>query len=321
MGVQEQTIQLRFLLGKLPEAEQAQVELEFLTDKRAFDELLIAENSLLDAYVIGTLQGDDRRAFEARLLRTNRQKARAAFADALIRHANHKAAEAPAGVAARSSAELFTWLTQFFSNPFTLNFAAAAACLVLVLGAVVWVTSLQSRQTAGPEVAVQTSPEPAAISQDQEPPSTPGIDPAGNADAPETNARPAQKRAAEPKPLHSVPAPKPVESVIATFMLPLTSTRGGGGTEFVIPRNAGVVRLQAPAGDEPRKHYFALVETVDGQQIWRGRVRPTKNSGTISVSLPSRLLKAGDYIVTLKGSDTADNFETVGEYAFTVTRR
>jgi hypothetical protein len=75
-----------FLLGRLPETERAQLEERFASDDGCFEELLMVEEELRDAYARGELSNLDREAFEQRLLVTAPQRNRQQFAQALARH-------------------------------------------------------------------------------------------------------------------------------------------------------------------------------------------------------------------------------------------
>jgi anti-sigma factor RsiW len=75
---------VRFLLGRLPIAEREAIERACLReDDSAFAELVALEDELRFLYVSGDLPPADRRAFEARYLRTLSDRARLIFARAL----------------------------------------------------------------------------------------------------------------------------------------------------------------------------------------------------------------------------------------------
>jgi anti-sigma factor RsiW len=56
-----------YLLGLLPEEETARLEEGYFADEAAFEDLVLAEDDLIDEYLDGKLAEDVRRAFEARL--------------------------------------------------------------------------------------------------------------------------------------------------------------------------------------------------------------------------------------------------------------
>ena len=67
----------QYLLGRLPEEEEAELERRYLADDALFEELLAIEDDLRDAYVRGELSMPDHDAFQQRLLAVlNRDKSR-----------------------------------------------------------------------------------------------------------------------------------------------------------------------------------------------------------------------------------------------------
>src|SRR2546423_1528124 len=60
----------RYLLGNLPAAEQEEIEKTLLASDEFFEELLVTEDELIDAYLSGGLNTDDRAAFESHFLAT-----------------------------------------------------------------------------------------------------------------------------------------------------------------------------------------------------------------------------------------------------------
>src|SRR5262245_15493549 len=83
-----------YLLGRLPEQEEAELEDRYLEDDARFEELLAMEADLRDAYARGELPSAGRQAFEERLLAAASQKERQAFAEAFRQHQNRLGARA-----------------------------------------------------------------------------------------------------------------------------------------------------------------------------------------------------------------------------------
>src|SRR5258707_15656793 len=59
-GPDQKTVELmtRFLLGELSEEERPAVEERILSDNEFFDQLLVVEDSVIDAYLLGRLSDD-----------------------------------------------------------------------------------------------------------------------------------------------------------------------------------------------------------------------------------------------------------------------
>lgn len=75
---------IRYLLGRLSDEERDRLEQTFFSDAGEFEAMLAAEDELFSDYVLGTLAGDDRAAFESRFLSTPDGRRKLVFAEALI---------------------------------------------------------------------------------------------------------------------------------------------------------------------------------------------------------------------------------------------
>jgi len=76
----------RYLLGQLPEEQQAELEHLYLADDDLYEQLLSLEDDLRDAYVRNQLSNADREAFEQMLLAAPRQKQDQKFARDLCQY-------------------------------------------------------------------------------------------------------------------------------------------------------------------------------------------------------------------------------------------
>lgn len=123
-----ETKRFRYLLGLSSPAEREQIEAEYFEDEDAFQEMLTAEDDLIDAYARGELAADERRRFEEGSLDgTDRVQFARAFAGAVS--------------AGRLVEPKYrgTWLDilKTFQSPALLRTATIAAVVVLV-ASVAW---------------------------------------------------------------------------------------------------------------------------------------------------------------------------------------
>ena len=77
---------IAYLLGELPEAENAGIEEQYLASEAAFAPLRAIEAELYDAYARDALPIGRRRAFERKFLATPEQRQRLEFSRALLNH-------------------------------------------------------------------------------------------------------------------------------------------------------------------------------------------------------------------------------------------
>ena len=138
-----------YLLGTLVEGEQQRLEESLLTSDELFEELLVAEDELIDEYLAGQLTESDRERFEQHFLSTPERLQKLRFARALRKHINAAASrESPASSADDPHPSSWKrWLPAFLrtQNP-VLNFSLATALLVLVVGGL-WVITRSYRES------------------------------------------------------------------------------------------------------------------------------------------------------------------------------
>ena len=321
MGPDQEKLSEAFLLGKLAENEREDVERDFFAKHDVFENLLIAENTLTDAYVTGRMAEEDRRLFESRLLINPVQRQRAAFAETFVTYASRLPIDDT--LASTSASNWPTRLSRLFSTRSILSYSLMAAVLMLLVGAAFWWATNNSRPSTenlakkdgrvetpnseiSPQVDKQTLPKQtddrAYLNGDRS-----LTEPRLDKHSPVTRHEPQIRRAA----------------LISTIVLSPGSTRGNEPAKsFSVPSNADLISLRLNFEDGAFTSYFAVVETVDGQQIWRGKAAKAngKVEKSVAVSLPARLIKRGDYIARLKGLTKDGVYEAVGDYTFSVDR-
>jgi CHAT domain-containing protein/tetratricopeptide (TPR) repeat protein len=140
----------KYLLGELPEAAQQALEERLMTEAELFDLLQVAEDELIDDYLLGALSVSERSRFDGFFLSTPERRRKLSFAMALRRCVTAGAAvvEAPATepatakpsprISAGASSVIghVTWWNRAFSSPYLRM--AAAAVIVLGLGLGIW---------------------------------------------------------------------------------------------------------------------------------------------------------------------------------------
>ncbi len=316
-----------FLLGKVADAQRSEIEIDFFQSASSFENILIAENALTDAYVAGRLSSDDRRLYEQRLLINPNQRERAAFAKTLIKYASSLPVETT--VEPPRSNWAIT-LVRYLSGQPLASYSLGAAVFLILAGGALWWTS-NNLVPANDELAKNVT-QPTSETSMPVPGNEPevrtllenrneGVSPTETNSEPERGSRPVKDRPSrQAKPAESITSSR----MISTIILSLGSTRDAGTAKaYILPRRASAVRLQIPLDSDGYPNYFAVVETVDGQQVWSGKLpqRRSKDARNVSVSVPGARLRSGDYIVTLKGSAIGKSYETIGEYSFAIERR
>jgi len=154
MGGIDETLLVQYLLGKLSEEKQAQVEDRAFADAGYRAALEAVEADLIDDYVRGELPAADRGAFESLFLASPQRRTKVEFARALA-----ALPAKPVPAPARSRSGLFD-LFHGWSLPF--RFAVAMAALLCVAGAS-WFLLHDANQKAAPQVAQKQKQAPAPV--------------------------------------------------------------------------------------------------------------------------------------------------------------
>jgi hypothetical protein len=137
-----------YLLGLIQQNDQPQIEERLLVDNEFYEELLIAEDELIDEYLAGDLSLLERRNFEEHFLQTPEREQKVRFGRALKKYTADKARQK---VLTR---QWWSYPAAFLSSRNAVaSLALATAALVFVVG--VWLAAKNPAQQtpAGPATA------------------------------------------------------------------------------------------------------------------------------------------------------------------------
>ena len=298
MSPDQENQMVRYLLGQLAEQEEAEFEGQYLANDSLFEELLAVEDDLHDAYVREELSVHDGEAFEARLLSSPLQQEKLKIARTLHEYLTGKRAPI------RPVAQPASWrklLRVVGARPRMALIPALSVSLVLLVAGGWWLAHRNKRNSDFPHTREQATS-----------PSTPSV-----------QAGPPQDQSSEARVLKAPGAQKPQANTVAFVLAPGLVRGSQESRPLVVPHDVSRVRLEARfEGDYPR--YHALLETVEGRQIWsKGDLEAQAFPGgkRILLDLSSSLLPPGDYVLTLRGLPAGGSPETVAEYAFRVRKR
>lgn len=302
----------RYLLGQLPEAEMARLEVAFLVSDEVFDEIAAVENELIDAHLDGHLSADEERQFERRFLSVPSRAQRIALARTL-RVTVSRAPEAPAppefdGPAAAQTRPMAAARDVALPNPSGLRgrtatpwagWAAAAVLTVAAAGQFVHGRALQAELRAS-----------AAASR------------ARDDELERVRAEVAELRAQAARAAASLPA---LAAHVVTAVLREGASRDGGErSEVALPPGTEVLRLQLVLRSDDSVSYAAVVETAEGTRVASRRALASEPFGAgraVTLSLDAGKLASGEYVVALEGLRPDGSSESVADYAFPLRRR
>jgi anti-sigma factor RsiW len=320
---------VRYLLGNLPEAQQAQVEAMFLGDDQQYERLLALEDELFYDYAQGNLSPDERAQFKKRFLASGRENKRAilasAMAEVMTQAAPARRSEKITEPVIQVRQSRWRSLISFFNVPsraLKLSLAAVGIMLLISLGLAIGTVrrqdefnrfqaermfqedrlqqQAQQERTRADELNLmlkRETDENAMLKQELS----------------ETQARLAGGRE--------------IPHATISFILEPGSERGQSNLKKLqISPGIRLLKLQLNLEREDEyKSYQALLLTADGAERWsksRLRVQRSDSGQALSLSLPTRLLAEDNYQLILKGYTADGTLEETGEYYyFSIVRK
>jgi len=274
---QEKRMQ-QYLLGRLPEEEEAELERRYLADDALFEELLAIEDDLRDAYVRGELSMPDHEAFQQRLLAAPQQRREQEFAHALRRNLQQTSAEV--GPAGQGIARWKSLLQDVGAWPRAV-LVPALTFIILILVTGSWWLGRRIAQPQEPQTASRASGERSpAVGQ-----------PRAEAAMITVVLNRGLMRGSEQESNRVVIPP--------------------GVSQVRLEARIGIdyPRYEAMLQTIESKHIWSQGDLT---------AQPFSGGKIIVLDLSSSLLLPGDYILTLRGLPTSGSPETVAEYPFSV---
>jgi hypothetical protein len=325
---------MRYLLGNLSEDEKIRMEDAFFADDSKFEDLELAEDELIDAYVRNELSPEEQQQFKAKLLGSKRLRERVNFAGTLAEKADsfHSAIhslEPELSFRSPSAKSGIRWKAGFFApQPAWRTAVFACASLILVAGVVLFSGWLrlrnESQRLASERLELQH--------QKEELEKLSGAQPTTEQLTAQLQ-REREQRAEDLKRIEELQQANPLKeqptrgsalATIATVLLTPGSLRGSGGSQsqLLIRPETTAARVQLALDKNEYPTYSATIKTADETVVFRKnhlRAHATRSGPQLLLSLPSRLLHASDdYIVHVDGVIRSGQLENVNDYQFRV---
>jgi len=308
----------RYLLGELTEPEQQELEERLMTSNECFEQLLVAEDELVDEYLRGALSTREQEKFNNHFLCTPERHEKLRFARSLQRYVSAHF-ERPRTLQARSP--FFSFLRASYAIR---GWSMATALLLLVLGGS-WLSVRVHLLQRGLEQARKQHVTPAAPQQELQQ-QLAQLREQKDQLASKLEQQHKQSVALEQE-LVALKASTPQHlssSMVAFALTPGLVRDMEGGKKLTIPAGTSWVQLQLDLGTGEYKRYRAMLQTPEGEEIWSQstpKVRVKGDNEAIVLTLPASLLPRGDYILKLSGTPGSSGFEDVANYSFKVARK
>ncbi|MFN0084394.1 MAG: hypothetical protein ACKVX9_03310 [Blastocatellia bacterium] len=313
----EEQLLTSYLLGDLPEEEQARIEERIFADDDFYEQIEAATAELADDYARGELTPRERVRYEQRFLFSESGRERAAFARTMARAFD----KAPAAAANETSSWRQSIRAFFRGRPISLQFSMAAVMLALALG-IGWVIrqnlALRSQldHSRAEQARLQRQADLATERQRAR-----GEELRAALERERVEREKLQKELDQAR----VPQSPPAIPAFVSFLLTPGLTRGSDEPEkLVVPAAARQIRLRLDTGgDDDYRSFHAEIRARRGALVWSqaGISARAAASGTIiPLIVPTGALPPGEYELTLQGVVRRGEARVIGYYYFNILR-
>lgn len=308
------------------------IEAGFFADDAQFEELEIAEDELIDAYVRQELSDEEKQKFRARLMTSPRIVERVNFAQALAEKTSAQLLEPreedpqTEPSPRKRTPESKTWWEKFFVADKAFPRAVLACSALIVFGVVILGTGWMRLRSESIRLAAERE----LIERQKENLEKQSKEQQARADQQAADFQrereqlaEAQKQFEDQQHSQKPEVGTPSFGTIFISLLP-GGVRGAGGDSELVLRpgtSTAVLKLGLESNDYP--NYQVSVRkgaTVVWNQI-RLRPRQTRAGAVLAVSVPARLLTPGDYDVFVEGTSSTGQAEGVSNYKVRVVRK
>jgi anti-sigma factor RsiW len=295
---QRRTRLTHYLLGEVSQDERAEIEEEYLRNDELFEELVAAENDLIDDYVRGKLSGAERAQFEARFLSLPEKRERVQFARSLMRFGPPPPSSAADAVAVQRPGPAISTLAARI---------AWTSVLLAILAGFVWVALINRK------LRDQLETEHAGQSN-------------GQRQVQELRQQLAelQQATASSQTQQIKDLPPPGSASLSLTLVP--DLARGSGRQITLRLDSGISQVLLLLRREHRESAFydVVLETAEGIRIWQKKNLGAELAGdgnvVISVEMPPRMLNPGDYVLRLFRSATGKPPDELDAYSFRVVK-
>lgn len=319
--------EIRYLLGTISPEEAIRLEEGYFADSARFEQLEIAEDELIDAYVRNQLSPEETQQFKTRLLKYARISERVNFARALAEKAD--LSELPREPQVDETEFVVPWWQRFLPAPPALRLAFATCFLIFAFGGltstVTWLRLRNESELIATERAMLQKHKDeldkrALQLQGQNEQLTADIQRQGDELAQQRQRIDALQRA-----LDSRQPDRKLTGVLASVFLSPGLTRGQPGENRELPISPNTSRAEISLGLESNEYrtYRAVLKNTNRDLVFSQDRLSVRNPARpqIDFVIPARFLTTGTYLITVSGRTATGAFEDVADYTFRVTKK
>jgi len=314
----KKAIEMRYLLGKLSDAESASLEERSFVDDRVFDLIESAEDELIDAYVGGSLSSEDTERFENKLLKSERVAERVEFAKLFSKSAYPQ-------LVGYEPAKTRWWNRLFeasiIQSPAFRGVAVAGFLLVVgTIPALLWMQQRAQNRLNLERAAIEQQRQQLAQQLAAQQAKTTQL----AADLQTSKAeevRLQQELQATKDELASSAAQLAAAAPLILFS---DSVRAPGRVAVLkVPSTASTIRLKLVLESDDYASYQATISSPAGDVLSKDDLKTNRSGKTrmINLEFSSRRLSPGEYAVRVRGRTAFGTSEPVAEYSVRVTKK
>lgn len=326
MAEANETRLMSYLLGELSEAEETQLEQQYLQDEALHQELLLAEDELIESFLRNEIPAEKLRRFESHFLASPVRRERLETARAMLRAIDTEAPSLSSGRRSVASCGLAGLISSFLAYRVPVTALAATA---LLLGAGLAFLALQLRTAQE-----QFRAERASWLQQQEDLTGQLTQHQGAATAgselphriPSSEGGRSSRRGGSSVVNDLLPQQSSFPLHLASVVLMQGQAREAGELKHVVlsaESHLLLLYLVLPETANMRS-YRAAIKTDEGRALWTQTNLPLsaiEGKRSAALLVESRLLKPGDYVVTLTGTNSAGQEQELADYVLRVVQK
>ncbi len=319
----------KYLLGEARDEEREQTEQRLMTDSEYFQDFLRLEEDLIDEYVRGALNKDDRERFENYFIKAPERQESVEFSKALRRYVSKEPTLNSARVADldRKGA---SWGHPLFGLPQARSRAVTASliCMALLLAAcAAWLLvertrlSSQIEQLRSERAEAAKSEEELKQQIDRQGAVTGSLVERLNHAQSKLDEK---EQEIEKLRQGTTPDQTAVIANVVSMLLAPELRRGEEEPRVVyLSKDSDRLRLKMAMDAAGYKKYRAEVRTAEGEEIVRSdnlKAKMSRNEIIVEFELDANRFAQGDYIIALSGA-AGGGYEKISTYHFRVVRQ
>lgn len=320
-----QTRETRYLLGQLTEEEAIRFEEHYFADDAAFEEIEMAEDDLIDAYVRGRLTAGEHEQFKKSLVSSERLRERVEFARILSSSISSSAH--PLVIDRQRTA----WWRAIFAPVFTdrpaFRMALSAGGIIVLAGAVGLV--VQWRQLRNESNRLNT--ERVAFEQQKQDQARQLSDEQSRAN--QFAAELQTERSAKDKLSQELEDTKnqlakyqpPINPATASILLFSGLSRSPNArNDLVAPAGATTLQLKIALDTDEYDKYRVSIQSADGREVFskdQVQANGPRSARLILCRLSSSRLVPGRYVVKVSGHTPSGSYDPVADYVFQLAKK